>query len=152
MLSDHDGLYTEKTVCCVEFWHTDGQFRTSRGMFEANFGNLMMRLPTSACKDSRVNRRVVFNTLLEGEESHQMPRHFTECSIGRQVSPMVIPEAEAGFLLDVSRAHFSGQRQTPLDFVRVHNGSLFCDILKICCTGPNVITMGEGTKKKAINA
>ena len=31
---------------------------------------------------------------------------------------MVIPEAEAGFLLDVSRAHFSGQRQRPLDFVK----------------------------------
>ena len=56
--------------------------------------------------------------LLEGEESHQMPRHFTECSIGRQVSPMVIPETKAGFLLDVSRAHFSGQRQRPLDFVK----------------------------------
>ena len=73
-----------------------------------------------------------------------MPRHFTKCSIGRQVSPMVIPEAEAGFLLDVSRAHFSGQRQRPLDFVKEST-------MALCSATSSKLLLNQSKTKTSFN-
>ena len=55
--------------------------------------------------------------LLEGAKSHHTPKHFTDFSTGRQVSPAAMLDA-MGCLLDESKAHFSGQRQKPLDLVK----------------------------------
>ena len=45
--------------------------------------------------------------------TYQTPRHFTDFSTGRHVSPIVILGGGACFLLDVITAHFPGRGKAP---------------------------------------